>query len=265
MCLSDFNPADCSHSVAGSRLRNIILRRDATGGLSEAQPSSPEGEEIFKNFHHFTAPTLPHLLALLTHASPFFPPEGTSLIVVEAVSSLFNIAYPKITEVTRDRQISGRVNDPMQWAAGRKWAVMGDFTSKIGKLAAIRRLAMLVTTQTTTRVRAELEASLYPAVSGTAWDNGIHSRIVLFRDWLLKSASSQSRRNYETGSRCAAIVKAGGVLYEGFGKVAFFTIKKVLGQILLSSCIANGHRMASSHSALVISSFKTREPIWLPI
>ena len=104
---------------------------------------------------------------------------------------------------------------------------MGDFISKIGKLAATKNLAICLTMETTTRVRADMETCLYPAIAGTAWDNGIHARIVLFRDWLLKVVTPSSQESYETGSRCAAVVKAGGVSYDGPGKMAPFKITKV--------------------------------------
>ena len=183
--------------------------------------------EIFERFHHFTTPTLPHLLALLTHASASFPPPKTSLIVVEAISSLFNLAFPKRLEGANSWQEPFKRPDAAQWAGSRKWAVMSDFVSKIGKLAATKHIAILLTMQTTTRVRAEAETCLYPAITGSAWDNGVHARIALFRDWLLKSGTSSSQRSYESGSRCAAVVKAGGVSYEGFGRVIPFRIRKV--------------------------------------
>ena len=215
------------HPVAGSRLRDIILRDD----VPESTPTTPsnhlEGVEIFERLHHFTTPTLPHLLALLTHTSTSFPPPMTSLIVVDAISSLFNLAFPKKTETATSWQEPVKRPDAAQWAGTRKWAVMSDFVSKIGKLAATKNIAILLTMQTTTRVRAEAEACLYPAITGTAWDNGIHARIALFRDWLLKSGTSSSQGSYESGSRCAAVVKAGGVSSEGFGRAIPFRIRKV--------------------------------------
>lgn len=217
---------DCSHPVAGPRIRDIILRDLVPEDI-------PQGDEALEGFHHFIAPTLPHLLALLIHPSPSFPPPKASLIVVDAVSSLFNLAFPKVVNNTGNKQSSCKPNDVTQWAASRRWAVMGDFISKLGKLAATKNIAILLTMQTATRVYAESEMCLYPAIAGTAWDNGINARIVLFRDWLFKSAASSSPGEYEQGARYAAVVKAGGISYEGFSKAVPFNITKVvLSQIV---------------------------------
>ena len=213
---------DCSHPVAGPRMRDIILRDLAPENI-------PHGdEEALEGFHHFTAPTLPHLLALLIHPSPSFPPPNACLIVVDAVSSLFNLAFPKVANNPGNKQSSSRSNDVTQWAASRRWVVMGDFISKLSKLAATKNIAILLTMQTATRVYAESEMCLCPAIAGTAWDNGINARIVLFRDWLFKSAASSSPGEYEQGTRYAAVVKAGGISYEGLSKAVPFNITKVV-------------------------------------
>lgn len=219
--------ADCSHPVTGSRLKDIILRETLPEDALPAPADQHHLDEIFENLHHFTSPTLPHLLALLAHTSPSFPPPKTRLIVVDAVSSLFNLAFPKKADGTGSRQHPGKKDNATQWAGSRKWAVMGDFISRIGKLAATKHIAILLTMQTTTRVRAEAETCLYPAITGAAWDNGVHARIILFRDWLSRSVTPPSQGNFESGSRCAAVVKAGGVLFEGLGRVVPFRIMKV--------------------------------------
>ncbi|KAL8792311.1 MAG: hypothetical protein Q9195_005102 [Heterodermia aff. obscurata] len=219
--------ADCSHPVAGPRMRDIILRHSAPEGSSAQMPSLSQDDGIFDNICHYFAPTLPHLLALLTHPSPSFPPHNTSLIVIDAVSSLFNQAFPKVVDTAGSKEKSSKLSDAAQWAASRRWAVMGDFIAKLGRLAATRQIAILLTVQTATRVYAEVETCLYPAVAGTAWDNGINARVVLFRDWLYRSASSSSQGGYVSGTRYAAVVKAGGVSYEGLGRAVPFRITKI--------------------------------------
>ena len=44
---------------------------------------------------HFTCPSLPHFIALLCRPSPTSLPEGTALVVVDALSALLNQAFPK--------------------------------------------------------------------------------------------------------------------------------------------------------------------------
>lgn len=164
---------------------------------------------------------------MLTHPSSSFPPPRTSLIVIDSISSLFTLAFPKAIDKSIGQSNAGKKNDATQWAANRKWAVMGDFISKVGKLAATSNIAILLVSQTTTRVRAETETILYPAISGTAWDNGIHTRLVLFRDWLLKRNGESSQGIYVPKARFAGIIKVAGTTYDAFNKAIPFVIKQV--------------------------------------
>ena len=195
--------------------------------VDSSSPSTTDA--CVENLHHFTTPTLPHLLALLTHHSSNFPPPKTLLIVIDSVATLFALAFPRSTEVASSQQVPAKQNDTKQWASSRRWAVMGDFISKVGRLAATQNIAILMTSQTNTRIRSETGATLHPAISGTAWDGGIRNRIVLFRDWMLKpSNNSSSQGDYIPGVRFAGVMKAKGVSYEGLGKVVAFTITKVI-------------------------------------
>ncbi len=51
------------------------------------------------------------------------------------------------------------------------------------KLAATRNCAVVVLSQCATRMQSEQGATLVPAVNATVWEQGISTRIVLFRDW----------------------------------------------------------------------------------
>ena len=156
-----------------------------------------------------------------------FPPPNTSLIVVDSISSLFTLAFPKTVEKLPNRGDAGKKNDAAQWAASRRWAVMSDFISKVGKLAATSNIAILLIGQTTTRVRVESDTVLHPALSGSAWENGVNARLVLFRDWLLKRNEGSSQGIYIPKARFAGIVKAAGVTHDGLSKVVPFIIKSV--------------------------------------
>ena len=218
--------ADASRQLVGQRLKEIIEQPRTSGTHSAC--SQCVSKERLKNFHHFTTPTLPHLLALLTHQSTSFPPANTSLIVVDSVSTLFALAFPKLLENADMLQTPAKKSDAVQWAAGRRWAVMGEFMSKIGRLAATSNTAILLTSQATTRIKYETRAVLYPAISGNAWDNGIGARLVLFRDWLFQGPETPSSHGeYVPGVRFAGLIKAKGVTYEGVGKVITFTIEEV--------------------------------------
>lgn len=110
---------------------------------------------------------------------------------------------------------------------------MGDFVSKLSKLAVTRNLAVLLTNQTTTKVRAETGAVLRSATHGASWDAGVLSRIVLFRDWALRPGDGDGEGVHRLQAvRYARVLKAGGTVYsdgEGVGKVVAFAITDVSG------------------------------------
>ncbi|KAF6240862.1 hypothetical protein HO173_000654 [Letharia columbiana] len=216
---------DASYEITGSRLRDILSVVPISEGEATSDPASVD--RYLEKFHHFITPSLPHLLALLTHQSSTFPPTETNLVVVDSISTLFALAFPKTAENASSQQNPIRKSDAGQWASGRRWAVMGDLISKISRLAATKSIAILLTSQTTTRIRSETGAVLHPAISGTAWDTGISTRIVIFRDWFFQaSETASSQGEYIPGVRLAGVMKAKGISYEGVGKVVMFVIEK---------------------------------------
>lgn len=187
-------------------------------------------DDVFNNFHHFAIPTLSHLMVLLTHSSSYFPPQAAGLMVIDCISSLFAAAFPKVNEVFDNKQTAEkRKIDAAQWAAGRRWVMLGDVISSLSKLAATKKMAILLTSQAITKITAETGATLHPSLSSSAWESGISTRIVLFRDWAFKSSKEPYRREYMSGVRFAGVLKAAGVSHAGAGKVVPFIIKQVRG------------------------------------
>jgi hypothetical protein len=184
---------------------------------------------LLTGFHHFITPTLSHLLVLLAHSSDCFPPEGTGLIIIDCISCLFAAAFPKVTEVLDNQPTpEKRKSDVTQWAAGRRWAVFGDVISTLGKLAAMRNLAILLTSQAMIKITAETGAVLHPSLASSGWDSGLSTRIVLFRDWAFHSSTGpHSHQVYVPGVRFAAVLKAVAASHLDAGKIVPFTIEKV--------------------------------------
>ena len=223
--------SDTAYNLASSRTREVIANADAKdyeGRQPESTTGSDSGIRNIDKIHHFNAPTLPHLLVLLTHPTESFPPKDTSLIVVDCISTLFALAFPRSAEEFRDPQTPLKKSDTRQWVSGRRWAVLGDLASKLGRLAVTRNIAILLVSQTTTRVRLETGALLCPAISGTVWDSGINNRIIIFRDYLSKAKDASRQTGPQTGVRFAGIIKAKGIAYEGVGRVAAFIVLKVI-------------------------------------
>ena len=196
-------------------------------------PSSPpiarSMHDLLDTFHHFTTPSLPHLLILLSNSVIAFPPNKTGLLVVDSVSSLLATAFPRAVDAYEDRKNPVKKTDAVQWAASRKWFVMADLMARLSKLAAINDIAVLVISQTISKVRAETGAVLYPAITMKAWDVGIASRIVLFRNWLSRMEGVAQMKQLQ-GVRFAAVIKAGGVSRDGLGVLVSFTIEKVISK-----------------------------------
>jgi hypothetical protein len=189
--------------------------------------SSPTLRDLRSRFKHYAVPTLPHLIALLLHPPPNFPPPDTSLIVIDSMSTLIENAYQKSHDV-----LPVKKTDAKKWAAGRKYAVMSEMVSRLGRTAAINNLAVLLTSQTITRIRSGLGALLLPAISGTEWENGISTQLVLFRDWPPKRNTQITAEDAEVwkGLRYVGVIKVQGVLAADQGRfetVIPFSIEKV--------------------------------------
>ena len=91
-------------------------------------------------------------------------------------------------------------------------------------------MAILLTSQSITRIRAEARAMLHPSISAPVWDSAITTRVVLFRDWYYESSKESSQSKPVPGVRFAAVSKATGVSYEGTEAITSFLIEKVCMQ-----------------------------------
>ena len=220
---------DTAHLITPSRLADIVSSYRLPRGqdLPSSPPVARTLDDLLENFHHFIAPTLPHLLALLTAPFTSFPPQRTDVVVIDSISPVLATAFPKAIDAYDSKQHQGKTSETVQWAASRRWSVYGDLVSKLGKLAALQNLAIILISQTTTKVRAETGAVLYPSTSMKTWDGGVHNRIVLFRDWLPNSASGVAQDLQPQSIRLAALIKVGGASCDGLEKVISFTTEKV--------------------------------------
>lgn len=102
-----------------------------------------------------------------------------------------------------------------------------------------------------TKMRPGLGALLVPAVSSTAWDEGVGTRVCLFRDWgtaTIKSKESKDakERSINVGLRFAGVIKARGIPVGregGFGRIIPFIIVKVSHIERMWSALSNKNRM----------------------
>jgi len=214
---------DAATPFPSPRLEQILQAQIPQDPVS----SNGNSYSLYARFKHYTIPTLPHLLALFLHPMPQFPPAGTSLIIIESISTLFDNAYHR-NHYDRTRAQT----DAQKWAAGRKFAVIGELMTKLARLATINNIAILLTSQTITRMRSGQGALLLPAISGSEWDNGVYTQLVLFRDWAPKRGTQLADEEAEKWHRLryAGVIKVKGVAMEENGRfdtVVPFSIEQV--------------------------------------
>jgi hypothetical protein len=194
-----------------------------------SRPNVPDisPDELRSRFHYWAVPTLAHLLALFVHAPAAFPPHNTGLVVLDSLATLVDNAYPRNV----DDRLPRNKTDQARWAAGRRYTIVNELISTFTRFAALHDIALLVTSQTITRIRGASRALLVPAISGIEWENGISTRLVLFRDWV---RYGRARNNVDADSlqkaRFVGLVKANGVALAeegGVGNVVPFTIDHV--------------------------------------
>ncbi|MCJ1234345.1 hypothetical protein MMC14_002306 [Varicellaria rhodocarpa] len=219
---------DTAHTIPGSRLAEVVssYRLPHDQDVPSSPPITRTLSDLLEDFHHFITPTLPHLIALLNSPSVSFPPQATNIIVIDSISAVLVNAFPTAVDAYDPRQAQGKRSETIQWAASRRWSVYGDLISRLGKLAAVQNLAIILISQTTTKVRADTGAVLYPSISIKAWDGGVHNRIVLFRDWLPNIETSVTQDLHHQGVRIAALIKAGSTSCDALGKIVSFTVEK---------------------------------------
>lgn len=93
-------------------------------------------------------------------------------------------------------------------AHARRMQVLHNIISSFQKLAATRDLAVVVLAQCATKMQAERGATLTPAINANVWEQGMSSRLVLFRDWLGQSYEAH-------GAHLVAIQKLNGKMVRG--------------------------------------------------
>ncbi|CRG86925.1 hypothetical protein PISL3812_03938 [Talaromyces islandicus] len=190
--------------------------------LSNLNNNNNANKEI-ENITHIRTPSLPHLLALLTHPPTTFPPPGTSLVVVDSVSAPFQSYFPNPTEIRSRLETSsstgggggptggtsrgtpGGKDQQTQFLLNRKRAVTSDLASHAAKLASTHNLAVVLVNQTHTKIRGLPRPTLYPALAtGGAWESCISTRIVLYRDFFERVGKKGEK------VRFAEMMKKGG-------------------------------------------------------
>lgn len=186
-----------------------------------------QSQQVLRHFHHLAAPALAHVLALFMRPPASFPQSNASLVVIDSLSTLIDNAYPRNT----DDRVKNRT-DQSKWAVGRRYGVINDMIATFTKFAALHDVALVITCQTITRIRGASRALLVPAITGIEWENGISTRLLLFRDWVPQQAMAQDKADADRlqKTRFAGLVKLNGAALAdegGVGNVVPFAVERV--------------------------------------
>ncbi|KAL2061786.1 hypothetical protein VTL71DRAFT_7164 [Oculimacula yallundae] len=217
---------DASHPISGTRLTQILTSYQPKTQTSSSNPATLTS--LLSNLTHFSAPSLAHLLALLTHPTPSNPPPSTSLIVIDSFSTLISNAFPRSTDANTPKN-PGAPNP-----SARKFPILQHLISSLSKLATTRNIAIVITTQCVTKMRPGAGAVLVPAINNTAWEQGLGCRVELMRDWGWEDENG----DLVEGVRLARVVKAEGVAVGGGrGLVGFGVDEKGLYPLTLPTTL----------------------------
>lgn len=105
--------------------------------------------------------------------------------------------------------------------SSRRIQVLQYIIGAVQKLAATRDAAVVILTQCATRMQADRGATLIPAVNANVWEQGVATRVALFRDWVWNNGCA-------SGARLAAVQKVNGKVATGLlNRVYPFEIESV--------------------------------------
>ncbi|KAF5689113.1 DNA repair rhp55 [Fusarium circinatum] len=151
-------------------------RRNSQANAALDALESPEGDS--SRFYHYSCFTLPHLVALVSRPTAKLIPHNCSLMVISSLSALVNSALPK----SHDGKATSKSNKGPSPSAKRTQALLS-IVNALHKLAATRNCAVVVLSQCATKMHSERGATLTAAVNASVWEQGISTRLVMFRDW----------------------------------------------------------------------------------
>ncbi|KAH8172927.1 rad51 domain-containing protein [Sarocladium implicatum] len=188
---------DCFRPVP---TRKVLEAIEAQHGSPKGDVSTTDGTEAkaLGRFVHYRCLTLPHLLALILRPSSAAIPADISVVVLDSLTALVNAALPKpVGGRAKDKAFKGPTP-----STKRRQGLQAIMTA-LQKLAGARNCAVVLLSQCATRMHTGGGATLTPAINATVWEQGLSTRVALFRDWIWT-------RNEPAGVFLAGIQKVDG-------------------------------------------------------
>ncbi|ERF76701.1 hypothetical protein EPUS_02240 [Endocarpon pusillum Z07020] len=215
---------DTGAPIPGPRFQDILQSYSGVPAGQDPASSPPISrslDDLLDKFTYYNIHTLPHLLVLFLHPTALFPPPDTALMIIDNVSAPFATAFPRSTPSslfsdnanvkTSSSSLDIARKNKLQWAANRKWVVAGDLAAAMNKMAALKKVAVVVINQVATSLKGVKRAVLKSALAGTAWEVAVANRVVLWRDFASYSeGGADALSSIARGLRFAEVVKAGG-------------------------------------------------------
>ncbi|KAL1953426.1 hypothetical protein VTO42DRAFT_2833 [Malbranchea cinnamomea] len=214
---------DTAGPICLARFRDILQKEiRASKNSSQHEPTTSKeqrqrsiqdaADDAVRRLVYFYVPTIAHLMALVSHPPPGFPPHDTGVIVVDNISTLFNLEFKSVLPSKRvptapTRRRPGPVT-AMERQGKLRWKLIGSLLSSLRKLALRFDSAVLTINEMGSRFRSGRRPMLHHALSGMTWDSGVSTRIVLYFAWL----PPQLRRRFAEMKRVriAEVLKTGG-------------------------------------------------------
>lgn len=168
---------DCFQAIPHNRLKAVIKTIKDDQGDSDVEAHDVEGDA--GRFLHYSSLTLPHFVALISRPTAKAIPANTSLVVISSLSALVNSALPKSHD---GKAISKSAKGPSP--STKRLQALQSIMNALHKLAATRNCAVVILSQCATKMHSERGATLTAAVNATVWEQGVSTRLVVFRDWV---------------------------------------------------------------------------------
>ncbi|KAL7938025.1 P-loop containing nucleoside triphosphate hydrolase protein [Trichoderma chlorosporum] len=175
---------DCFHKLQAQRIANVLRSLKESrqlAGKGDVQDVDPN-----KLVQH-SCMTLPHLLAFISRPTTNTIASDVSLIIISSPSALINSSLP--------RSLEGRGN-PKQakgpTSSSKRLQGLQFIITTLQKLAATKNCAIVLLSQCATKMRSEQKPTLIPSINTTVWEQGVSTRLVLFRDWAWNANKSSS-------------------------------------------------------------------------
>ncbi|KAF6840935.1 rad55 protein [Colletotrichum plurivorum] len=160
-----------------------LLAASSSSPTRFARVKGPCGSST-DNFTHFACRSLPHVVALLGRPATITRTADTVLVVIDSLSALINHAFPKVPD-GRKTVVPGKGPS----LAARRLQALQYIVSALQKLAATRGCAVVVLSQCATKMQTERSPTMIPSINAGVWEQGVSTRVVLFRDWIWKDGN----------------------------------------------------------------------------